>query len=225
MFLNAHQRLSVPSALGFVALFSTVEDPATGVPDIIAFQNDGEVDVTLHFDAANNKAEADGATAGTYNVGSTTDQMLVAIDGETAVAITLSHGGTQTAANVCTDINTALTAAGGNTALARAVVRSNKVVILSGTTGQFSVVDIQAPATHSAYGLLGFTVGTNTADSSFSQDIVSNITVKAKGVGTFTNPRKAAKALQIRGQVGDGTTGVNTIIDATTLYRYSGVQQ
>lgn len=225
MYLNSHLRLSIPSALGFVQLFSTVEDPATAVPDIIAFQNDGEVAVTLHFDAANNKAEADGTIAGTYNIGGTTDQMLIAIDGETAVAITLTHGGTQTAANIAADINSALGAAGGNTKLAQAVVRSNKVVILSGTTGQFSVVDVQAPATHSAYGLLGFTVGTNTADTSFALDIVSPITINAKGLATFINPRKAAKALQVRGQVGDGTTGVNSVIDATPLFRYSGVQQ
>lgn len=226
MFLNAHQRLQIPSALGDVMTFSTVEDPATRVPDIIAFINDGEVDVTLHFDASNNKAEADGSVAGTYNITSgSNDQLLIAVDGETAVAITLSAGATQTAAQVAGNINTAFAAAGGNTALAMAVVRSNKVVILSGTTGEGSIIDVQAPTTHSANATLGLTVFTNTADTSFQNDIVSNITINAKGAETFINPRPAARGLRIRGQVGSGSTGVSTVIDATTLFRYSGVQQ
>jgi hypothetical protein len=244
MFINAHLRLAIPGVLGPVTqtpapaslstglpvvngpLFDTTEDPATRVPNIIAFQNDGEVAVTLHFDAGNNKAQIQGTVAATYNIGSTNLNLLIQVDGETPVAIVLSTGGTQTAANICTNINAAFAAAGGNTSLAiaqdKVISGSHYVLITSGTTGVGSQINIQAPATNSANSTLGFVVANNTAYTSFQVDIVSALTINAKAIGTFVNPRPGAAMLQIRG-VGAG--GVNTVIDATTLYSHNGIQQ
>ena len=238
MFINAHLRLPIPGILGPVIttpnpagysvppLFSMFEDPATYVPDIIAFQNDSDTAVTLHFDSSNWKAQVYATVASPFNVTSSNLNLLIQVDGETPVAIALATGGSQTAAQVAANINTAFAAAGGNTSLAVAqavVVSSNTVVrITSGTQGELSQVNIQTPASNSANALLGFTVGSSTADSSYILDIVSPITINAKGMGTFINPRRGAPILAMRGVT---ATGVPAVIDATTLYRHSGVQQ
>ena len=228
MFLNAHLRLSIPAVLGDVVTFNKIEDPASRVPDIIAFQNDSDMDVTLHFDAGNNKAQVVSTvdiSGGITTTNDTDDKLKIAIDGEAAVTVDLTAGAGRTRANLCTDINAILLAAGGNTAKAKAVLSGTKyIAIVSGTVGQFSSVEIQS-VTNNAYTALGFTVGTVTNESSFTPDIVTAITIQAKGMSTFTNPRKSAPLLKVRGRVGDGTTGVNVVIDATTLFAYSGVQQ
>jgi hypothetical protein len=218
--------LAIPAVLGDVVTFSTVEDPSTRVPDMIAFMNDSDIDVTLHFDAGNNKAQVISTVDGSggYTVGSTTKTLNIAIDGEDPVEFNLTTG-SRSQAQVAADINTALAGAGGNTALARAVPYGNGIAIVSGTTGEFSAVTIGTPSGNSANAVIGLTPGTSTNGTSFSPDIVESITIVAKGQGTFVNPRKSAPSLRIRGQVGDGSTGVSAMIDATTLFSYSGVQQ
>lgn len=228
MFLNAHQRFLIPAVLGDVAVFNKVEDPATRVPDVIAFQNDSDMDVTLHFDAGNFKAQVtstEDASGGLTVVNDTSDKIKVAIDGEEAITIDLTAGA-RTRAQIITDINAAFAAASGvNTKKAKAILIGTKyIAIVSGTTGQFSSVDIQA-VTNAAYTLIGLAVGTATAENSFTADIVAALTIKAKGLGTFTNPRKNSPLLKIRGVVGNGATGVNVMVDATTLFAYGGVQQ
>jgi hypothetical protein len=235
MFLNSHLRLQIPPTLGVVSgvtpesggVFDRTVDPSTRVPDIIAFMNDSDMDVTLHFDVGNSKAlittTVDGS--GNYTVGAGTAALEIAIDGEAPVSFNLTTG-TRTIAQVCTDINAALAAAGGNTALARAIPNGTKYIsIVSGSVGQFSSVQILAPASNSGNANLGLTVGTYTSQNSFLADIVSPLTIQSKGQGVFTNPRKNAAMLQIRGQVHDGTTGLSVMIDGTALFSYSGVQQ
>lgn len=221
MFLNAHLRLNIPATVGTVATFSKVEDSGIRVPDMIAFMNDSDVDVTLYLDAGQNRAEAAGSVAATFAiVNDTSDKVKVAIDGEAAVTIDLTAGGARTAAQIISDINTALIAAGGNTANARAIEwATGKIAIVSGSTGLTSSVEIQTVA-NNAYTVLGLTVGTYTSTNSFRNSIVNSITVKAKGKGVFNNPRVAAPVLRIR-----GSASVPVTIDATTLFAYNGVQQ
>lgn len=220
-FLNSHLRLNIPASLGSVVTFSRVDDPGIRVPDMIAFMNDSDVDVTLHLDAGQNKAEAQGSVAATFAItNDSNDKVKVSIDGEAAVTIDLTAGGARTAAQVISDINTALIAAGGATANARAITwTANKIAIVSGSTGQTSSVELQA-VTNDAYTTLGLTAGTYTAGSSYRLDIVSQITVKARGKGVFNNPRTSAKILRIR-----GVASVPVTIDATPLFAYTGVQQ
>lgn len=220
MFLNSHLRLSIPATLGAVTTFTKVEDSGIRVPDFILFQNDGDVDVVLHLDAGQNKAEAAGSAAGNFTVGNgSSDTVKVSIDGESAVTIDLTAG-TRTAAQVIGDINTALIAAGGATANARAIAwAANKVAIVSGSSGQGSSVEIMTVA-NNAYTVLGLTVGLYTAANSFRNDIVNSITVKAKGKGVFNNPRVGSMLLRLR-----GSATVATMIDATPCFAYNGVQQ
>lgn len=228
MFLNAHLRLAIPAVLGDVQIFNKVEDPATRVPDIIAFQNDSDMDVTLHFDAGNNKAQVVSTVDGSggYTTTSGAKTLKIAIDGETAVEFNLTVGAGRTIAQCITEINAALAGAGGNTAKARAVPNGTKyIAIVSGTVGQFSSVEILTPSGNSANALLGFAVGVGTNENSFVPDIVNAITIQAKGMSSFVNPRKSSPLLKIRGVVGNGSTGVNVMIDATTLFSYGGVQQ
>lgn len=228
MFLNSHLRMLIPATLGPVigidnqpVTFSKVTDMGIRVPDFIAFMNDSDVDVTLRFDAGNNKAQATGTVSGTYNVqNGTSDTVKVSIDGETAVTIDLTAGAARTPAQVVADINAALLAAGGSTALAKAIIHStDKIAIVSGTTGTSSSVEIITVAAN-AYTILGLTVGVYNSTNSFVLDIVSPVTVKAKGKGIFNNPRPSAPMLRVR-----GVASVAVMIDATPLHGYSGVQQ
>lgn len=227
MFLNSHLRMLIPATLGPVygidnqpVTFSKITDMGIRVPDFIAFMNDSDVDVTLRFDAGNNKAQATGTVSGNFVISNgSADTVKVSIDGEAAVTIDITTG-TRTPAQVVTDINAALAAAGGNTALAKAIIHTtDKIAIVSGTTGTASSVEIMTVANH-AYAILGLTVGVYNSTNSFVLDIVSPVTVKAKGRGIFNNPRPAAPMLRVR-----GVATVPVMIDATPLHAYSGVQQ
>lgn len=224
MILNSHLRLAIPASTAEVVAFHRSVDAGIKVPAMIGFQNDGDQDVTLSFDAGSNKgmivSTVDGS--GNYNIGSgTSDKVKVAIDGEAAVTITLTNGASRTRAQVIADINTALLAAGGNTALAKAILVGTKyIAIVSGTAGIGSSVEIVTVATN-AYTVLGLTVGVYVPTNSWQPDIVSSITIKSKGYAAFTNPRPGAASLRIRGT----GSGVATVIDATPMYVYNGVQQ
>lgn len=223
MFLNAHQRLAIPASLGDVITFARPVDAGIRVPAIIGFMNDGDQDVDLHFDASNNKGQvtgtADGSSGYAISNGSS-DTIKLSIDGETAVTIDLGSSTISRASAVGT-INASLVAAGGNTALAQAILVGTKyIALVSGTSGQGSSVQVMTVA-NNAYTVLGLTIGTYTNETSFILDIVTAITVKAKGFASFTNPRPGAQALKIRGT----GNGVASMIDATMMYSFSGVQQ
>ena len=223
-FITSHLRLSIPASLGGVYTFNRIEDPATRVPNIVAFMNDGEVDVTLHFDAGNNKAmlvSTVDASSGLV-IDSTHKTLKLAIDGGDPFEFSLTTGSPRTRAEIITDINTALAAEGGSAALAQAVpVGTDFIGIVSGSSGVQSSVSILTPAANDVTATLGFTSGDEgLAGSSFVEDIVSPLTIKAKGEGTFVNPRKSSVALRIR-----GVAAVATMIDGTAMFSYSGVQQ
>jgi hypothetical protein len=225
MFLNAHQRLVIPAVLGEVIVFNASDGIA--LPDMMALMNDSDMDVTLHFDAGNNKAQVTSTVdaSGGITFGSTTKTIKFSVDGETAIELTFTTG-SRTRAQINTEINAALASAGGNTAKAKAILSgTNFITIVSGTTGQFSSVEFVTPTANSAMATLGFANGVSTSQSSYALDIVSPVTVKSKGVSSIINPRKSAPLLRVRGVVGSGSTGVSVVIDATPLFRYGGVQQ
>lgn len=223
MILNSHLRLAIPSSTDEVVAFHRSVDAGIKVPAMIGFQNDGDQDVTLSFDAGSDKgmvvSTVDGS--GGYTIGSgSSDKFKVAIDGEAAVTVTITNG-SRSRAQVLTDINAALAAAGGNTAKAKAILVGTKyIAIVSGTSGIGSSVEIVTVATN-AYTVLGVTVGVYGSTNSWQPDIVSSITVKAKGYAAFTNPRPGASSLRIRGT----GNGVSSVIDATPMFVYNGVQQ
>jgi hypothetical protein len=79
MFLNSHQRILVPSVLGVAVTFAQVgptglngsADPGLKVPTMIAFDNDSDYDVVLHFDASDdgtNFVDDSGATTSPQTV-------------------------------------------------------------------------------------------------------------------------------------------------------------
>lgn len=223
MFLNSHQRLLIPASLGEVLKFNNVEDAGLRVPAAIVLENDSDVEAQVHFDANLDKAEILSTVSGAGNfniVGGANDALKISIDEDTAVDVTLTAGGARTLAQVAGDINAVFAAAAGNAALAaRCVVSGNYLDIMSGTTGAGSSVRFVAVA-NNAYATLGFVVGLTRAEDTWANDIVAHVHVKAKGHSFFMNPRPGAKRLRIRGVA---TPAV--MIDATVMYRHSGVQQ
>lgn len=221
MFLNSHLRLNIPAVLGSVVVISKTEDAGIRPPDYFLFLNDSDVDVEIHIDAGRNKAEAQGTVDGTFAItNDSNDKIKVAIDGDAAVTIDLSAGGTQSAQDIVDDINAALIAAGGAAASARAIIwGGNQIAIVSGSSGLGSSVELQA-VTNDAYTTLGLTAGTYTSANSFRNDIVQDVTIVAKGKGMISNPMTAAPAIRLR-----GVAAVPVTIDATPMWAYNGVQQ
>jgi hypothetical protein len=223
MFIGAHQRLLIPAVLGEVIKFDNVQDAGIRVPAAIVLENDSDVQVVVRFDANLDKAEILSTVSGAGNfniVGGANDALKISIDEDTAVDITLTAGGARTLAEVATDINAAFVAAVGNAAAAaRCVVSGNYLDIMSGTVGAGSSVRFVTVLLN-AYATLGFAVGVTLAEDTWSLNIVSPVTVKAKGHSFFMNPRPSAKRLRLRGLAVPAV-----VIDATLLYRHSGVQQ
>lgn len=226
MFINAHDRLNVPSTLGTVQTYDTIADPATRVPDMIALDNDASVAVDVRFDANYNKAFVQGTvdcTAGKNIVDNTSDKFKVSIDGETAVVIDITAGAPTSLADILASLNAGLLAAGGNTAKATAIAVGGKYIrISSGTEGSNSSVEILTVAAN-AYTLLGFTAGSHgTNENSYDLNLqgASAVTVNAGGMKSWIVTRPKAKRLRIR-----GVASVPVQIDATLMYRHSGVQQ
>lgn len=225
MFINTHDRLNVPSSLGLVKTFDKVEDPASRVPDMLAFDNDASVSVDLRFDANYDKAfvlsTVDSSGAGKNVVNGQDDTFKVAIDGEAAITVDITTGSPRTAVQFCADVNAALLAAGGRTALAKCYVSGNYIKVMSGTTGLGSSVEIVTVA-NNCYTVWGFAVGVATATTSWELNLQggSAITVAAGGMKTFINVRPKATRLRIR-----GVASVPVQIDATLMFRHSGVQQ
>jgi hypothetical protein len=226
MFIGSHQRLLVPAALGLVLKFDNVQDAGIRVPAAIAFENDSDVDVTIRADANLDKAEVISTVngAGGYAiVAATNDALKISIDEDVDVDIVLTAGAPAARAQVITEINAAFVAAVGNAASnARAYVSGNFIVIMSGSVGDQSSVRFKAVA-HNAAATLGFAIALTKAEDTWILNIVAPITIDAKGHNVFTNPRPAARRLQLRGLA--GTIGPAVVIDATVLYRHSGLQQ
>lgn len=225
MFINTHDRLNVPSSLGLVKTFDKVSDPATRVPDVLAFDNDASVSADLRFDANYDKAfvlsSVDSSGAGENVQNGVDDAFKVAIDGEAAVLVDITTGSPRTAAQFCADVNAILVAAGGNTAKAKCFVSGNYIKVMSGTTGQGSSVEIVTVAAN-CYTVWGFVVGVATADTSWELNLQggSAITLAAGGMKTWINTRPKATRLRIR-----GVASVAVQIDCTLMHRHSGVQQ
>jgi hypothetical protein len=224
MFIATHDRLNVPSSLGLVKTFDKVADPATRVPDVFAFDNDASVGVDLRFDANYDKAfviNSIDVSSGKNVVNAQDDTFKVSIDGETAVTVDITAGTPRTAAQFCADVNAALLAAGGNTAKAKAIVAGNYIKLMSGTTGVGSSVEILT-ATNACYTVWGWTVGLTTAAESWELNLQggSAITINAGGMKSWINVRPHATRLRVR-----GVASVAVQMDATLMYRHSGVQQ
>jgi len=228
MFLNAHERLNIPASAAEVIRFGIggKEFPGLRVPNVLAFHNDSLLDVTLNFDATDDRVWVESPNAqgaGGYDcTDETTDKIKFAIDGETAITVDLgTYGNNATAAEVATGINAALVAAGGKTALARAIVTgadaTAKVRIISGSIGSESKIEIMTPAAHANTGL-GFVVGVYT--EAWTSAIIAQKVVKAGGLLTVENPRPGSSAIRIR-----GSASAAVVIDCTLLYSHTGVQQ
>lgn len=225
MFLNAHERLNIPAVAGEVIRFGMggKEYPGLKVPNVLAFDNDSTLDVTLNFDAKDDRVWVESSVAqgaGGYDL-TGADKFKISIDGEAAITVTLAGGNDATAAEIAGSFNTAFAAATGNTAKARAIVTgtgaTSKVRIISGSRGAESKIQILTIADH-AYTVTGFTVGVVT--EAWTSAIIAQKVIKAGGMLTVENPRPNAAAIRIRGSA---TAAV--VIDCTPLFRHNGVQQ
>ena len=131
-----------------------------------------------------------GTVAGTYNISSTNDQFSITIDGGSAQVFTLTHGTTQTATNVVSNLS-------GLTGATASVVTLNGVAFVAITdassSGNSSTILINAPS-NNANSTLGFTATTyaggtnvsNTFVSSAKQDVASGIEDNLNTAGWIT---------------------------------------
>ncbi len=113
--------------------------------------------------------DACGNVAGPYNISGSNDQFSIAIDGGSNQVFTLTHGATQTAANVVTDL-AALTSA---TASVVSVNGSTYVRIrTTSASGAASTVLVNAPG-NNANTLLGFVATTYNGGTEYNNSFVS----------------------------------------------------
>lgn len=131
-----------------------------------------------------------GVVAGTYNISGTNDQFSLSIDGGSAQVFTLTHGATQTAANVVSDLS-------GLTGATASVVTLNGSTFVcitdSSSSGNSSTILVNAPS-NNANSTLGFIAATyagganvsTTFVTSAKQDVASGIEDALNTAGWIT---------------------------------------
>lgn len=166
----------------------------------------------------------------TYNIGATTDTLLISVDGEPDVTVTLTNGAARTAAQIVTDINTAFLAAFQREPASVVVVGGVNYVALTSQSPDWSgtrtSVQIKTVADN-GYAILGLTVGTTygTEGTKVKAAVPAQITCGLAGPYTIVVGVSDAFSFLIDGRAftgvltpGVGLTAAAVAADFNTLW-------
>jgi flagellin len=169
---------------GALQLSSLVSGPTSQVKVVSGGANDASAVVNLT--AANNIATAGkvtGTATGTQLIDGTNNSLDLSIDG-TQYKVTLTQGATRTMAQIATDVQTALTAAGSSATAT--TDGGGHLVITSGTTGTGSNVTIGNNDAFDGATVTGLVGKSNTGAGSFAITAGTNDTLQFKVDGGST---------------------------------------